>query len=267
MPFEWQVAQLGSILRGRGVHQCLLVTTRCTTAAPARAAAVQSLTAAGIRFTQAELADEEWATAEAVDALVEESRDIAAQAVVGVGADGVLDAAKATSVLSRVQHESAAQFLAGVGREAAPPSSRLPMVAVLTRPSLAGCSGRCLLWSNAQLLPMQIQGDSSHWGVGPGVPATVEIVDADFALGARSTRTRLSEAQHNLVTAAAALALIADMWLSTSHTIKSAMLQESTVSAVTSIRSVLDTPEGCAIDALVATRVAGMAATDTDATA
>ena len=181
--------------------------------------------------------------------------------------DGVLDAAKATSVLSRVQHESAAQFLAGVGREAAPPSSRLPMVAVLTRPSLAGCSGRCLLWSNAQLLPMQIQGDSSHWGVGPGVPATVEIVDADFALGARSTRTRLSEAQHNLVTAAAALALIADMWLSTSHTIKSAMLQESTVSAVTSIRSVLDTPEGCAIDALVATRVAGMAATDTDATA
>ena len=52
------------------------------------------------------------------------------------------------------------------------------MVAVLTRASLAGCSGRCLLWHEGQLLTLRVQGDSSHWGIGPGLPPTVEIVDA-----------------------------------------------------------------------------------------
>ena len=58
------------------------------------------------------------------------------EALVGIGADGVLDTAKATAALSRLQHDSPAQFIAGVGHDVAPPSMRLPMVAVLTRPSL-----------------------------------------------------------------------------------------------------------------------------------
>ena len=45
------------------------------------------------------------------------------------------------------------------------------------------------------------------------------------------------------------------------------MGSDSTASAVTSIRSVLHDPARCEIDALAATRVAGMATTDTDATA
>eukprot|EP01046_Picozoa_sp_COSAG06_P059491 COSAG06_NODE_12322_length_1395_cov_3.625000_1_plen_398_part_10 len=265
MPFQWQVKQLGSILRGRGVHQCLVITTTCGSARGARELALASLDKASIRYTELEMDDARWPTVATVQDAVFDSRELAAQAVVGIGADGVLDAAKAASVLSRVAHDSPAQFLGGLGREAVPPSSQLPMVAVLTRPSLAGSSGRCLVWNENQLAPLRIQGDSSHWGIGPGLPPTVEIVDAQHALGSGSST--LSREQHTLVTGAAALAAIVDMRLATAHTIKADMLRDSTHSAVASIRSVLADPAHCEIDALSATRVAGMATTNTDATA
>ena len=89
--------------------------------------------------------------------------------------------------------------IGGVGVDAAPPSSRLPMVAVPTRASLSGCSGRCLIWDEGQLLTLRVQGDWSHWGIGPGLPPTVEIVDAQHALGVRSGMT---QEQHTLVTGA-----------------------------------------------------------------
>ena len=84
MPFQWQVKQLGSILRGRGVHQCLVIATSCPTAAAAREASKQSLTKAGIRFTELEMEDQEWPTVETVENAVFESRELAAQAVVGM---------------------------------------------------------------------------------------------------------------------------------------------------------------------------------------
>lgn len=269
MPFQWHIKQLGSILRGRGVHQCLVVTTNCALARSACALAKTSLENVGIRFTCFEVDDAQWPTVSTVRNAVADSRELAAQAVVGIGADGVLDTAKATAALSRLQHDSPAQFIAGVGHDAAPPSMRLPMVAVLTRPSLAGSSGRCLLWHDNQLSPLQIQGDSSHWGIGPGLPPTVEIVDPQHALGVPSVAkgTALSREQQSLLAGATALAAIVDMRLSTSHTIKAEMLRDSTHAALSSIRVVFSDPARCEVDALSAVRVAGMATTDTDATA
>eukprot|EP01047_Picozoa_sp_COSAG01_P100561 COSAG01_NODE_30402_length_616_cov_2.278530_2_plen_129_part_01 len=115
MPFQWEVRQLGQLLRGRGVHQCLLLASACPSAAEARIAAGRSLDKAEIRYAELQMPDAQWPTVHTVGEAVSLSRELAAQAVVGIGADGVLDAAKATSILSRVQHESAAQFLAGVG--------------------------------------------------------------------------------------------------------------------------------------------------------
>lgn len=58
-----------------------------------------------------------------------------------------------------------------------------------------------------------------------------------------------------------------DLHLTTADTVKAVMLRDSTAAAVTALRSALADPGRCEIDALVATRIAGMATIDTDATA
>ena len=268
MPFEWQCRQLGSILRGRGVHHCLLLATSAHAAGATRIAAAASLTKASIGFEERRMGDSEWASVATVDALVREAREMGAQAVVAVGADGVIDAAKAVAVLTRVGHESAEQFLLDRNTlgDAAPPASRLPTVAVLTRPTLTGCSGRCLLRHHSQLVPLRVQGDSGHFDIGPGLPATVEIVDPKHALGLPEGSGRTVE-QETLTVGSAALASIVDMRLATAHTIKAQMLAESSAAGVSAVRAVLDNPAQTQIDALLASRAAGMAQTDVDATA
>ena len=269
MPFQWRVKQLGGILRGREVSRCLVVASACPAAAATRALVEASLEKASIGFSVHCMQDEEWPSAAAVDGLAREARAGGAQAVVGVGADGVLDAAKATALVTNLLDagQSVERFL-GAGLDgAAPTCSRLPMVAVVTRPTLAGCSGRCLLWNDDQLVPLRIAGTGSHAGIGPGLPPTVAIVDHEHALGFRATRTGLTHEQHNLGVGASALAAIVDMRLATASTIKAAMLEDASAVGVTAVRSVLADPVHCAIDGLLATRVAAIACLDSDATA
>ena len=109
MPFQWRVNQLGSILRGRGVDKCTLIQSNCPSITTTREAVATSLGEAGISCTQHEMGDEEWPAAQTVDAMVRDARESGAQACVGVGADGVLDAAKATSLLTGLPASAAAE--------------------------------------------------------------------------------------------------------------------------------------------------------------
>ena len=133
------------------------------------------------------MGDSEWASVATVDALVREAREMGAQAVVAVGADGVIDAAKAVAVLTRVGHESAEQFLLDRNTlgDAAPPASRLPTVAVLTRPTLTGCSGRCLLRHHSQLVPLPPAGP------GPGAGSAGRSTGSTGSGGSGATRLGL----------------------------------------------------------------------------
>ena len=273
MPFQWRIKQLGSILAGRGVERCLVVASACPSAQATVDLVRDSLRKTSISFIQRQMADNQWPTADFVDGMARDVRDDGGQAVVGVGADGVLDAAKATSLLAYVQQggtpSSAEQFLGHGPDGAAPTCSRLPMVAVVTRPTLASASGRCLLWHDGQLVPLRIAGTGSHLGIGPGLPPTVAIVD-QLALGFRRGGSRSvgpMEEQSNLCVGASALAAIVDMRLATAGTIKALMLEEAAATGVTSIRSVLADPMHCAVDGLLATQVAAIACLDSDATA
>lgn len=91
-------------------------------------------------------------------------------------------------------------------------------------------SGRILLWDpgSKELVSLMVRGPGP-WGVGVGLPPQMRIVDPNVleeSTGSGKTATS-SQAQHNLLSASAALALMLDMKLATAHTIKNKMLSES----------------------------------------